>query len=121
MRQEDIEMFAFLHLCGKKDRDLVNGKTKMNMGDFERLGYLTQTLGLSSYNIAFWNQYAEQFLEQFDKLGRFLEEKQETGETELLEEDMALIRSWATAFYEDAPNKKVREYIQQELGDIIEK
>ena len=41
MGQKDIEKFAFLFLCGKKDRDILLGKARMTFSDFDRLTYLT--------------------------------------------------------------------------------
>ena len=51
MRQEDMERFAFLSLCGKRDKALIVGEEKMKFSDFERLSYITDYLGLSRLNI----------------------------------------------------------------------
>ena len=46
MHQEDIEKFAFLYLCGQRDRDLLAGKERMTFEDFDRLSYITDFLGV---------------------------------------------------------------------------
>ena len=68
MHQRDIERFAFLYLCGKRDRDILLGKEKMTFSDLDRLNYLTDFLGLKVYNLEIWNEYAGQFGEQFQRL-----------------------------------------------------
>lgn len=45
MEQRGIEKFAFLYLCGKKDRALLCGREKMTLSDLDRLTYITD----------FWN------------------------------------------------------------------
>ncbi len=51
MRQEDMERFAFLFLCGRRDQALLAGEEKMKFSDFQRLSYITDYLGLSCLNI----------------------------------------------------------------------
>ena len=41
MHQSDIERFAFLFLCGKRDREILLGKEKMTFSDLDRLTYVT--------------------------------------------------------------------------------
>ncbi len=37
MHQKDMERFAFLFLCGKRDREILLGKEKMTFSDLDRL------------------------------------------------------------------------------------
>ena len=74
MQQRDMERFAFLFLCGKRDMDILMGKEKMTFSDFDRLTYITDFLGLKLYNLEIWNTYSEQFDEQFQKLEQLYDE-----------------------------------------------
>ena len=51
MHQSDIERFAFLFLCGKRDRAILMGIEKMTFSDLDRLTYVTDFLGLKLYNL----------------------------------------------------------------------
>ena len=54
MHQKDIERFAFLFLCGKRDRAILAGKEKMTFSDLNRLIYLLDYLGLDAYSLGIW-------------------------------------------------------------------
>ena len=41
MRQKDMERFAFLYLCGQRDKNLLAGEERMTFQDFDRLVYIT--------------------------------------------------------------------------------
>ena len=51
MQRTDMERFAFLYLCGSKDEEILTGKEKMAYSDFDRLTYLTDFFGFTSYNL----------------------------------------------------------------------
>ena len=55
MRQKDIEKFAFLYLCGQRDKDILAGKERMTFQDFDRLTYITDFLELDQMNLEIWN------------------------------------------------------------------
>ncbi|WP_418417669.1 hypothetical protein [Blautia sp.] len=57
MHQSDIERFAFLFLCGKRDRAILLGREKMTFSDLDRLTYVTDFLGLTRLNLDIWNHY----------------------------------------------------------------
>lgn len=61
MHQSDIERFAFLFLCGKRDREILLGKEKMTFSDLDRLTYVTDFLGLTRLNLDIWHHYGELF------------------------------------------------------------
>lgn len=69
-----MEKFAFLYLCGKRDRNILLGKEQMTFSDLDRLTYITDFLDLKHYNLEIWNQYAGQFQEQFQLLNRLFDE-----------------------------------------------
>lgn len=68
IHKRDMERFAFLFLCGKRDREILLGKEKMTFSDLDRLTYVTDFLGLNLYNLEIWNEHAGQFGEQFWQL-----------------------------------------------------
>ena len=65
MRQRDMERFAFLFLCGKRDREILLGKEKMTFSDLDRLTYISDFLGLKWYNLQIWNEYAGSSVNNF--------------------------------------------------------
>lgn len=56
MQKTDTEKQIFLQLCGEKDRMLLTETEKMSLGDFDRLTYITDFLGFTSYNLKLWNE-----------------------------------------------------------------
>ena len=56
MEQEDIERFAFLYLCGKRDKNILLDKEEMTLADFDRLTYLISHFGMDHYHIKIWNE-----------------------------------------------------------------
>ena len=74
VHQVDMERFAFLFLCGNRDRRILQGKEKMTFSDLDRLNYITDFLGLKLYGLEIWNKYAGQFREQFQQLQRLYDE-----------------------------------------------
>lgn len=54
--KKDVERFAFLYLCGVKDKHMLLGKERMTFIDFERLTYLTDFFGLTDYNLEIWGE-----------------------------------------------------------------
>ncbi|MFR5116826.1 MAG: hypothetical protein ACLTDV_07205 [Eubacterium sp.] len=104
MHQRDIERFAFLFLCGKRDRAILLGKEKMTFSDLDRLTYVTDFLGLKLYNLEIWNEYAGQFSEQFRQL-------------ELLYDETCGVVSWdPTEADEHLHDKWLQEFCTQVCG-----
>lgn len=117
MSQRDIERFAFLFLCGKRDRNLLLGKEKMTFSDLDRLAYITDFLGLKSYNPEIWNTYAAQFGEQFQRLEKLYEETGNRISRDLTEAYMHLQEKWVEEFCRQVPDRKSRK----ELTAIVER
>lgn len=70
MHQKDMERFAFLYLCGQRDRDLLAGRENMSFQDFNRLVYITDFLGLNLLSLEIWNKFSPQFKEAAGCVGR---------------------------------------------------
>ena len=98
MHQKDMERFAFLFLCGKRDREILLGKEKMTFSDLDRLTYISDFLGLKWYNLQIWNEYAGQFSEQFQQLELLYDETCSIISWDLTEADEHLHDRWLQEF-----------------------
>lgn len=110
MRQEDMERFAFLFLCGERDKALLAGKEEMKFSDFERLSYITDFLELSRLNIEIFNQFSGQFEERLAAFSRMIE--QEDQEPEEYADDTRIQEEWLAGFCNDAPRDEARKYLR---------
>lgn len=120
MHQKDIEKFAFLYLCGQRDRDLLAGKERMTFEDFDRLSYITDFLGLDQMNLEIWNRFSPQFSRQFEAVGRLLKENCRDMELQEYEDDLRLYDRWLMQFCADAPDQETQEYLLKVMDLLIE-
>lgn len=118
MHREEIEQFAFLYLCGTRDRRLLSGKEKMNFTDFDRLIYITSFLGLIHYNLKMWNQYSLQFQEQLKILEQFSEKVSIPLNPIEYEDDIKQQEQWLTEFCDNAPNQSAQEYLRKIVDKV---
>ena len=133
MKLEKTERYAFLYLCGKRDRRLLTGKEEMTFNDFRRLLYLTECLGLDRLHIGLWEQYVDLFSTQLnalvktwedDDLGPELTDRWESGlEPDGTEDPLVVVRieqaaiedvlcqqeQWVLDFIRTVPDKQVRQ------------
>ena len=100
MHQKDIERFAFLFLCGKRDRAILTGKEKMTFSDLNRLIYLLDYLGLDAYSLEIWSEYGGQFKDQLEQLKEIYDET-------------AGIVSWDPAEEDERQEQWIREFLRQ--------
>ena len=112
MRQEDMEQFAFLYLCGSRDRALLSGTEKMTFSDFDRLIYITSFLGLIHFNLKMWNQYSIRFQKQLRILELLSEERSVPMEAAEYEDDIRRQEQWLTEFCSNAPDQGAQEYLR---------
>lgn len=113
MHQRDIERFAFLFLCGKRDREILLGKEKMTFSDLDRLTYMTDFLGLKRYNLEIWNEHAGQFGEQFRQLELLYDETCSMVSWESTEADEYLHDKWLREFCTQVPDQEIRKQLEQ--------
>lgn len=113
MHQKDMERFAFLFLCGKRDREILLGKEKMTFSDLDRLTYISDFLGLKWYNLQIWNEYAGQFSEQFQQLELLYDETCSIISWDLTEADEHLHDRWLQEFYIQVQDKEIRKQLEQ--------
>lgn len=111
MQQKDMEKFAFLYLCGQKDRAMLTGKKKMTFQDFDRLVYITDVLGLDQMNLEIWNRFSPQFKEQLNALEGFFKDGCSDSEFREDREDTQAHDKWFTDFCESAPDVETRELL----------
>ena len=113
MHQKDMERFAFLFLCGKRDREILLGKEKMTFSDLDRLTYISDFLGLKWYNLQIWNEYAGQFSEQYQQLELLYDETCSIISWDLTEADEHLHDRWLQEFYIQVQDKEIRKQLEQ--------
>lgn len=113
MHQSDIERFAFLFLCGKRDRAILMGIEKMTFSDLDRLTYVTDFLGLKLYNLEIWNEFAGQFGEQFRQLELLYDETCSIVSLEPTEADEHLHERWIQEFCTQILDEEVRKQLEQ--------
>lgn len=118
MHREDVEQFAFLYLCGNRDRRLLSGREKMTFADFDRLIYLTAFFGLFHYNLKMWNQYSVQFQSQLEALNFSCEKNIDPLNFTEFEEDIEKQDQWLEEFCSDAPNQGLQEYLRKVVDRI---
>ena len=113
MHQSDIERFAFLLLCGKRDRAILLGREKMTISDLDRLTYVTDFLGLKLYNLEIWNEFGGQFGEQFRQLELLYDETCSIVSWESTEADEHLHERWIQEFCTQILDEEVRKQLEQ--------
>ena len=113
MHREEIEQYAFLYLCGARDRSLLSGREKMTFADFERLIYITAFLGLIHYNLKMWNQYSVQFQNQLERLDLSCETRTAPLHLSEYEEEICRQERWLSEFCSSAPNQEIQEYLRK--------
>lgn len=115
MQRTDMERFAFLYLCGSKDEEILTGKEKMAYSDFDRLTYLTDFFGFTSYNLEIWNQYVGLFSEQFEALIQLINEAY-PEELDFSGDDSGyqLHEMWIGDFCKSAPTEDLKEWLRHE-------
>ncbi len=118
MHREEIEQFAFLYLCGPRDRRLLSGREKMTFSDFERLVYMTGFLGLVHFNLKMWNQYSVQFRKQLERLERSREMRTAPLHSSEYEEEICRQEQWVAEFCSNAPDRSAREYLRKVVDRV---
>lgn len=112
MHQRDTEWFAFLHLCGERDRDLLLGREKMTFSDLDRLSYLTDFLDMPKVNQEIWKRYGSQFQEQFSRLEKICDETLCLASWDPSEVDMDLHEKWVREFCCQIPNEDSKKRLE---------
>lgn len=112
MHQKDMERFAFLYLCGQRDRDLLAGRENMTFQDFNRLVYITDFLGLNLLSLEIWNQFSSQFKERLDALEGQLEENLRDIDAEEYKNDVWPQDEWIEEFCASASNEETEIFLR---------
>lgn len=115
MHQKDIERFAFLFLCGKRDRAILTGKEKMTFSDLNRLIYLLDYLGLDAYSLEIWSEYGGQFKDQLEQLKEIYDETAGVVSWDPAEEDERQ-EQWIREFLRQVPDRNSRKQLEKLLG-----
>ena len=115
MHQKDIERFAFLFLCGKRDRAILTGKEKMTFSDLNRLIYLLDYLELDAYSLEIWSEYGGQFKDQLEQLKEIYDETAGIVSWDPAEEDERQ-EQWIREFLRQVPDRNSRKLLEKLLG-----
>ena len=115
MHQKDIERFAFLFLCGKRDRAILAGKEKMTFSDLNRLIYLLDYLGLDAYSLEIWSEYGGQFKDQLEQLKEIYDETAGIVSWDPAKEDERQ-EQWIREFLRQMPDRDSRKLLEKLLG-----
>ena len=115
MHQKDIERFAFLFLCGKRDRAILAGKEKMTFSDLNRLIYLLDYLGLDAYSLEIWSEYGGQFKDQLEQLKEIYDETAGIVSWDPAEEDERQ-EQWIREILRQVPDRNSRKLLEKLLG-----
>lgn len=108
--QVDTEKHIFLDLCCPHDKDLLMDKEEMTITEFERLTYLTMTLGLSHYTQWLHMKYiglTKLLSEQLDREFHILEDYPAYY---LDEQEHEKHQQWINDFLNHLPADKQNEY-----------
>lgn len=112
MQQKDLEKYAFLYLCGQRDRDLLSGKERMKFEDFDRLVYITDYLGFRLLSLEIWNQFSGRFKSRLEEVEQQIENNLQYLEFREYEDDIQLPETWITDFYASISDQEAREYLE---------
>ncbi len=114
MQQKYLEKFAFLYLCGQRDRDILSGKERMRFEDFDRLIYLTEYLGFQLLSLEIWNQFSQRFKSRFKEVEQLIGNHLQYLEYLEDEDGMQIPEQWIAEFYASVPDQKARECLESE-------
>lgn len=110
LSKQEIEKNTFLSLCCPHDRDLLTQKTEMTVSDFQRLTYLTLTLGFVAYTQSIIRRYTDfstLISEQFDRECDILPEYPDYF---IDEQNYDKYEKWIDDFINDIPFDRQSEY-----------
>lgn len=112
MTQAEKQKKTFLSVCGKHDNDLLTGKEDMTQAEFERITYLTSSLGYSQYTqmlIATYLDFAYEEAERIDRKMDILIEYPQYWEDE---NEYEKTEKWLDDFLNQVPEEKREHFCQ---------
>lgn len=112
MQQKDLEKFAFLYLCGQRDRNILSGGERMSFEDFDRLIYLTDYLGLGLLNLEIWNRFSARFKDRIEDAKQLVENNLQYLEYREYEDDTQFPEQWIMDFYAAVPDREAGKYLE---------
>ncbi|XCP83537.1 hypothetical protein ABXS75_10625 [Roseburia hominis] len=119
MLKRDVERYAFLYLCGIKDREILSGRRKMTFIDFERLTYLAQCLGFLDFQLEIWEKYACLFDDSFGRTEDLLKESERECNVEpercTVEEATDERQRWVEEFCQNSRCEEIRDWFIEYL------
>ena len=108
-KHAEKEKLLFLSMCSERDRKLINSEDELTVEDFDRIGYLLETLGFDNFG---WN-FSFSHQELLNKLGSQIE-SEVGGLVKLnLKETFETTNQWARDFCEGIPSDEMKPYIKK--------
>jgi len=102
------EKLLFLALCNEKDRELINGKEKLNLRDFERMTYLLATLGFNDYLLDFQLEHEDLMVKLVEKIEDDLNRREEADSFVILD----IVNRWSRNFCDQMPDCTMKYYME---------
>ena len=103
------EKLLFLAMCSKRDRKLIEGEENLTIEDFDRIGYLLESLGFDNFG---WN-FSFAHKELLKELGDKIESEVETPGKLDLNETFETARQWERDFCEGLSSDEMKKYIKR--------
>ena len=118
MRKAETEKKEFLKICGERDKRFLTEPETMCLGDFDRLVYITNFLGYTSYNLELWNQVSPQYRQQFDNLEKLMRDCPVEYHPEDSGIEADLHDKWLLEFIAQVPEEKTRQRVQRKIQKL---
>lgn len=103
------EKLLFLAMCSRRDRRLIEGEENLTIEDFDRIGYLLESLGFDNFGWNFSFEHGELLKELGDKIESEIETPGKLNLNKTFEE----ARQWERDFCEGLPSDEMRKYIKR--------
>lgn len=113
------EQEAYLSVCGQHDYDLLTGKEKMTQEDFERITYITNTLGYSSYTQLLIEKYLDLACTEADRIDREVNILADYPDYYIDEQVIEKTEKWLSDFISHVPPEK-QDYYRQLIKENTE-
>ena len=108
----ETEKKEFISICSAHDKALLTEKIEMTWEEFERITYITMSLGYVKYTQFLLDKYSifsDRFNKEFQKEMKILETYPEYYEDEQIYEKYT---KWLKEFIEGISNKKVKRKLE---------
>lgn len=110
---------TYLSVCGQHDYDLLTGKKEMTQEDFERITYITNTLGYSAYTQLLIRKYLDLACTEADRMDREINILADYPDYYDDEQMIEKAEKWLSDFISQVPPEK-QDYFRQLIKENTE-